>query len=191
MIGFYSFGPTCFSYLHGARMTRYPNIDESTPNHNRTMNINSTYHHIAFFISCGVFANLIPHYIKLFSLRSPILMGSSAAPGLIPTPGLGASGAIYSCLVVSALYNPNLSIALIFLPFVPFSIGYGVTGMVALDAVGLVRGWHTFDHLCHLSGAAIGAGAYYYGPAIWYRAQYLLRGGKVSSSQHYGASKRS
>lgn len=145
------------------------------------MNLNSTFHSIAFFVSCGICANLIPHYIKLLSLRSRILMLSKAAPALLPMPGLGASGAVYSCLVVEAIHDPSHQIAIIFLPFIPFSIVYGVTGMIALDIIGVLRGWRGFGHLCHLSGAALGAGAYQYGPAVWYKAQSLLRGGKVSS----------
>ncbi|KAE9965133.1 hypothetical protein EG328_009965 [Venturia inaequalis] len=180
MIGLYSFGPTCFDYLTVRRTTQYPNVHESTSQQKRSMNLNSTFHSIAFFVSCGICANLIPQYIRLLSARSRTLMLSKMAPALRPMPSLGASGAIYSCLVVNAIYNPNEQIMLIFLPFIPFNIGYGVTGMIALDAVGVLRGWHGFDHLCHLSGAALGAGAYLYGPAVWYKAQSLLRGGKIT-----------
>lgn len=180
MLALYSFGPPCFDYLQRRRRTEYPNVDESIPARKRMMNMNSTFHHIAFFISCGVCANLIPHYIALLSMRSRTLMLSGAAPALLPTPGLGASGAVYSCLLVEAIHNPDHQIAIIFLPFIPFSIGYGVTGMIALDTIGVLRGWSTFGHLCHLSGAAIGASAYHHGPYVWYKAQSLLKGGKVS-----------
>ncbi|TID26293.1 hypothetical protein E6O75_ATG00786 [Venturia nashicola] len=181
MIGLYSFGPPCFDYLTDRRRTQYPNFDESVPQRKHSMNLNSTFHSIAFFVSCGVCANLIPHYIRLLSLRSRTLMLSKVAPTFHPMPGLGASGAVYSCLVIDAIHHPNHQIALIFLPFVPVGMGYAVPGMIALDTVGVLRGWHTFDHLCHLSGAALGAGAYQYGPAVWYKAQSLLRGGKISS----------
>lgn len=145
------------------------------------MNMNSTFHSIAFFISCGICANLIPHYIRLLSIRSRLLMLSTASSALIPLPGLGASGALYSCIVVEAMAHPDQQIALIFLPFVGIPIIYGVSGMITLDTVGVLRGWRSFDHLCHLSGAAIGAGAFHYGPAVWYKAQSWLRGGKISS----------
>lgn len=181
MVGLYSFGPAFFNYLTVRRMTQYPNLDESVPGEKITMNLNSTFHSIAFFISCGVCANLIPHYIRLLSIRSRTLMLAKAGPALLPMSSQGASGAVYSCLVVDAIANPDSQIALIFFPFIPISIGYGITGMLALDTIGVLRGWHTFDHLCHLSGAAIGVGAYHYGPAVWYKAQSLLRGGKVTS----------
>lgn len=181
MVGLYSFGPAFFDYLTTRRVTQYPNLDDRVPGEKHTMNLNSTFHSIAFFISCGVCANLIPQYIRLLSIRSRTLMLSKAAPALLPMSSLGASGAVYSCLVVDAIANPEFQIVFIFLPLIPFSIGYGVTGMLALDTIGVLRGWHTFDHLCHLSGAAIGVGAYHYGPAVWYKAQSLLRGGKVTS----------
>jgi rhomboid-like protein len=177
MLGLYSFGPDCFNYLQSSRIMRYPDIDEK----GSSMNINSTYHHIAFFITCGVVANLIPHYISLLAIRSPMLMNSSAAPALIPRPGLGASGAIWSCLAVSGLYDPSTQIVLVFLPMFPFSIGYGLSGMALFDAIGVFRGWQMFGHMQHLTGAAAGVGAYFYGPAAWYWAQWSLRGGKISS----------
>ena len=178
----YSFGPTAFLTLQADRMKSYPNYqDMGTNQPPRLMNLNSVYHFLAFFISCGVVANLIPHYISLLSLRSPMLMNSTAAPALIPQPGLGASGAVISCLAVTALSRPDMEIVLIFLPMVPIAIGYGFAGMVALDAVGVMRGWQTFGHTCHLTGSALGVGAHFYGAEAWYRAQRLLRGGKVES----------
>lgn len=160
-------------------MRNYPNIDESLSN-GQVMNVNSTYHNIAFFITCGIVSNLIPHYISLLALRSPMLMNSTAAPALIPRPGLGASGAIWSCLAVGGLYDPSTQISLIFLPMVPFSIGYGLSGMALLDAFGVLRGWHTFGHMQHLTGAAVGVAAYFYGPAAWYWGQWTVRRGKIS-----------
>jgi rhomboid-like protein len=175
MIGLYSFAPETFDNLKFRRMGGFPNVDDNKV----TMNINSTYHNIAFFMSCGIIANLIPHYISLLSTRSAALMSSSAAGALVPRPGLGASGAVYSCLTFSALAYPDKSIVLIFLPMLPFSIGYGVCGLCLVDAIGVIRGWHQFGHLTHLTGAAAGVGAYFYGPAAWYWGQYALRGGRI------------
>lgn len=56
-------------------------------------------------------------------------------------PSTGASGAIWASLMVTALGWPHTTVTLIFFPFVPISIGTGVFGLVALDLVGLIRGW--------------------------------------------------
>lgn len=75
------------------------------------------------------------------------------------------------------LTQPQSSVYLIFLPFVPiksivvsqtmsftvishvsfFTVLHGVRkalgGLVTLDVVGLIRGWQVFDHASHLGGA--------------------------------------
>jgi rhomboid-like protein len=56
-------------------------------------------------------------------------------------PSLGASGAIYAAVTASALAFPDANVSLIFLPFVSLPIGAGVGGMVALDIIGIIRGW--------------------------------------------------
>jgi rhomboid-like protein len=174
MIALYSFGAPAFNYLKQQRVFGYPNIDDRG-----SMNIDTTYHNIAFFASCGVLANLAPHYITLLASRSPALMRSSAAPALIPRPSLGASGAVYSCLAVCAMAYPKMSVSLIFLPMVPIPIGWGFPALAAVDAFGVLRGWHRFGHLTHLTGAAAGVGAFYYGASAWYWGQSLLRGGQI------------
>lgn len=54
---------------------------------------------------------------------------------------LGASGAIYASVVVAALAFPHASLQIALLPFFQFSIATGVCSLVALDIVGLIRGW--------------------------------------------------
>lgn len=178
MFALWSFGPEAFNYLKQQRMLGFPNLDDN----GSTMNINSTYHNIAFFMSFGVLANLAPHYMSLLAARSPALIRSSAAPALLPRGGLGASGAVYSCMAITAIAHPNISIALIFLPMLPFQIGWGFPALVAVDAFGVLRGWSRFGHLTHVTGAAVGLGAYQYGPSAWYWAQYVLRGGNIKSA---------
>ena len=56
-------------------------------------------------------------------------------------PSLGASGAIYSAVVVTALAYPHSEIALIFPPTPPIPIQWGVGALIALDCVGVIRGW--------------------------------------------------
>jgi len=172
MLALFSFGPHAFGYLKAHRFSDYPSIDGT-----EAININSTYHFIAFFMTCGVISNLIPHYITLLATRSRTLMNSSASAALVPRPGLGASGAVYSCVAINALAFPDTQIALIFLPMFPIAIGYGFPVLALVDAIGVVRGWQRFGHLAHLSGAAMGVAAYQYGPATWYWGQRILRGG--------------
>lgn len=61
---------------------------------------------------------------------------------------------------MTGLAYPEATVSLIFIPFVPISIGLATGGMVALDVVGLLRGWRLFDHSAHLGGAV--AGILYY-----------------------------
>lgn len=55
-------------------------------------------------------------------------------------PSLGASGAIYAMVTMSALAFPDAQVMLMFLPIhMPITVGVG--GMVALDVLGIIRGW--------------------------------------------------
>ncbi|KAE9406291.1 hypothetical protein BT96DRAFT_811105, partial [Gymnopus androsaceus JB14] len=93
---------------------------------------------------------------------------ATSAKSAISIPGsLGASGAVYACVTATALAYPGAQISLIFPPTSPFDIQYGVMGLVALDTLGVIRGWRMFDHWAHLGGAAFGAMYYYCGPTIW------------------------
>lgn len=56
-------------------------------------------------------------------------------------PSLGASGAIYGTVTLTALAFPDTQIALIFPPTWPIPIQWGVGGLVALDIIGALRGW--------------------------------------------------
>jgi rhomboid-like protein len=67
----------------------------------------------------------------------------SAAAAAAPTilPSLGASGAIYSTVIISTLAFPDAEVSLVFPPTPSFPIQYGVGGMVLLDCIGILRGW--------------------------------------------------
>ena len=41
-------------------------------------------------------------------------------------PSLGASGAVLACFAATAVYHPDASVALIFLPMIPFTIETGL-----------------------------------------------------------------
>jgi hypothetical protein len=56
-------------------------------------------------------------------------------------PSLGASGAIYSTVVMSTLAFPEAEVSLVFPPTPSFPIQYGVGGLVLLDCIGILRGW--------------------------------------------------
>jgi rhomboid-like protein len=69
----------------------------------------------------------------------------SKATGIIPS--LGASGAIYAALVVTALGFPDAQLALAIPPSFPIPIQTGVGALVLLDVVGIARGWRwVLDH---------------------------------------------
>jgi rhomboid-like protein len=107
-------------------------------------------------------------------------------------PSLGASGAIYAALTLTACAFPDTSVGLIFIPFFSLPIGLGVAGMVTFDIIGLIRGWRyvslairrmdvadvhrAFDHVAHLGGAIFGVLYYQYGRQAWYWVRRKLQG---------------
>ena len=78
------------------------------------------------------------------SARPSTTDAATAAPTILPS--LGASGAIYSTVVMSALAFPDAEVALVFPPTPSFPIEYGVGGLVLPDCIGVLRGWRYDDH---------------------------------------------
>lgn len=78
-------------------------------------------------------------------------------------------------LSITLLFPPY---SLIFLPFLSFPIGWGVSGMVALDMLGAARGWALFDHYAHLGGAAFGLAYFQWGQLVWENAKRVAAGKK-------------
>ncbi|KAH9987502.1 hypothetical protein BJV77DRAFT_905401, partial [Russula vinacea] len=99
------------------------------------------------------------------SSARPATDAAAATPTI--SPSLGASGAIYSTVIMSTLAFPEAEVSLVFPPTPSFSIQYGVAGAVLLDCIGILRGWRFFDHYAHLGGAAFGALYYTYGMGMW------------------------
>ncbi|KAI0289027.1 hypothetical protein B0F90DRAFT_1153108 [Multifurca ochricompacta] len=99
------------------------------------------------------------------SSAGPVTETATATRTILPS--LGASGAIYSTVIVSALAFPDAEVSLVFPPTPSFPIQYGVGGLVLLDCIGVLRGWRLFDHYAHLGGAAFGALYYMYGMRVW------------------------
>lgn len=56
-------------------------------------------------------------------------------------PSLGASGAIYAAVTLTALAFPDAVVSLIFPPTWPIPIQVGVGGLVLVDVLGVIRGW--------------------------------------------------
>ncbi|MBW0474839.1 hypothetical protein O181_014554 [Austropuccinia psidii MF-1] len=156
MLALYSIGSTAHDALtHRLRALRDVEpvqIPESTP----------TYHFLAFYVFAGLAAAMGSHAFSLL-VRAPRLLKwrqgtlkSSNSPVPI-LPSLGASGAIYGCLVMTALAFPDAHVSLIFLPWIPLKIGNAVFGAMALDLIGVIRNWRYFDHMAHLCGGLAGA----------------------------------
>jgi len=122
-------------------------------------------------------------------------------------PSLGASGAVYASLAVTALAYPHAQVYLIFLPMIPISIPVGFGGMLLADVIGLWRGWgyvfesiptyrncltmisiRYLDHAAHLGGAAFGMWYFYYGPDLWdsTRRQWYKLQGFFEDDDHEG-----
>ncbi|KIY53013.1 hypothetical protein FISHEDRAFT_34470 [Fistulina hepatica ATCC 64428] len=96
---------------------------------------------------------------------APSVKPKTITPTILP--GLGASGAIYSCMVVCALAFPDATVAFFIPPGLTLNIRTGVSLVVLLDVIGVIRGWRFFAHWVHLGGALFGYLTYHYDPKIW------------------------
>ncbi|SJL03403.1 uncharacterized protein ARMOST_06757 [Armillaria ostoyae] len=180
-----SFGSSASVYLSQSQSSTSPDQLEST----------SAYHFLAFYLSAGVFASLVSHTVSA-KFKYPRLISRLSSPANAPkaidtwqaavsavsttaasattkaaassvVPSLGASGAIYACVTMTALAFPNGQIALTIPPSYPIDIQLGVGALLALDVLGVIRGWRFFDHFAHLGGAAFGVAYYTFGPTFW------------------------
>ncbi|KAL8292599.1 hypothetical protein RQP46_001211 [Phenoliferia psychrophenolica] len=124
----------------------------------------SRYEFLAFYVAAGLLSSLTSHLWSILYLLPRITAMTSTRMIL---PSLGASGAIYGALAITALAYPAASVSLIFLPWVPIPIGTAFWGMVGLDVLGLLRGWKLLDHAAHLGGAVSGIAYFYVGHA-WF-----------------------
>ncbi|KAJ6591600.1 hypothetical protein DFH09DRAFT_1137486 [Mycena vulgaris] len=153
-----SFGVTVGHYLDEQQAQGASNRLEST----------AAYHFLAFFISAGLFSSLASHMVRTRLYDRVVARLSPLAQGSRPyLPGsLGASGAVYATVTLTALAYPHLGITPIFLNLnIPIPIGVGA--LVLFDVIGFFRGWRVIDHVAHLGGAVFGAWYYLYGPRLW------------------------
>lgn len=172
-IALYSFGSAAYMFL-AAQPAGLPH--ESTITH--------TPHFYAFLLAAGLFSSLGSHLFNNI-VRLPRLLRTLASPARLSSahalaahqailPSLGASGAIYGALTMTALAYPDSHVSIIFLPFISIPIGFGVAGMVALDVIGIWRGWAMFDHVAHFCGAVFGAIYYKWGREWWWSVRKRL-----------------
>ncbi|KAJ2796314.1 hypothetical protein H4R21_004766 [Coemansia helicoidea] len=111
-------------------------------------------HFLAFYLSAGVASSLASH------LLAPL------RPALI-LPSLGASGAVYSVIAATAMLFPDAQVALIFLPFMPFTVSQAFKALMAYDLVGAVLGWRAFGHIAHFSGGLFGVAYFTWCTGAW------------------------
>ncbi|EOR01536.1 hypothetical protein E3P77_03117 [Wallemia ichthyophaga] len=149
MLALYSFGPLSFKFLERQQ-------------HADTVEGTAVFKWLSLYLSAGCMSNLASISATKYLQRS--LM-----------PSLGASGAVYSTLVMSAYSNPDIKVNLIFLPFFGFPISTGVMAMVGFDVAGLLAGWKLLDHAAHLGGAAFGAFGCYYFNDIFNRTRNIVK----------------
>ncbi|KAI9306568.1 hypothetical protein BJ944DRAFT_159647 [Cunninghamella echinulata] len=112
---------------------------------------------LALYLTTGISANMASHVFSLALRRTRPLL-----------PSLGASGAIYGLLSGTAYLEPQASVSLVFLPFLPIKLGYALPAMMGFDLAGILLKWKMFDHYAHLAGATVGIGYLAYGQQhIW------------------------
>ncbi|KAJ2084225.1 hypothetical protein H4R24_000167 [Coemansia sp. RSA 988] len=108
----------------------------------------------AFYLSAGVASSLASQ------LFSPIQRA-------IILPSLGASGAVYGVVGATMMMFPHTKIAIIFLPFIGFTITQAFPALMAYDLAGAVFGWSSFNHIAHLGGALYGMAYPIWGTDLW------------------------
>jgi len=116
----------------------------------------------AFYLAGGCVSSLVSHYAKVAMCAF--------------NPSVGASGALLAVLGACCIKNPDAELQIIFLPFITFSAQTALTGMIAVDACGLLFRWRLFDHAAHLGGTLFGVWYATYGYSyIWGQRAYLIR----------------
>lgn len=106
--------------------------------------------------SAGLFSGLVSHVVaarfRFPQMVSKLILDKTstnavrtasqvASPRSSILPSLGASGAIYATVTLTACAFPDTEIALLIPPTFPIPISWGVSGLVAIDVLGVLRGW--------------------------------------------------
>ncbi|GAA5825194.1 hypothetical protein JCM10212_004422, partial [Sporobolomyces blumeae] len=107
-IALFSFGTACFATLDYSEL-----LPRST----------SRYEFLAFFTCAGLASSFASHVWFSRVVAGRLLrIASHAQVRSAIVPSLGASGAVYSCLAMTALSFPESNVSLILIPFVPIPI---------------------------------------------------------------------
>ncbi|KAI0728024.1 hypothetical protein C8Q72DRAFT_836482 [Fomitopsis betulina] len=179
-----SFGMAASQHFFEVQTNGPDNLREATPR----------WHFFAFFISAGLFSNLISHvafaritYPRLIArLRAAPVPAKSLSPArsflaqvLRSKPPrapavdagtplfLGASGAVYACMTVCTFAYPDAALSLQMPPVFPVSIGVAMGSLVAFDIVSILQASSRFNHWAHLGGVVFGALYWAFGPPLW------------------------
>jgi rhomboid-like protein len=97
---------------------------------------------------------------SLFGLTHKVLAGVMGG-------SLGASGAVMGIIAYTCVTDPESRIAIMFLPFLNFSAGTALKGILAFDFLGMFYRKSIFDHAAHLGGASFGIFYALYGQHIY------------------------
>jgi rhomboid-like protein len=117
---------------------------------------------VSLYCTAGAFSSLVSHLSSCF------------IPGRCFICGLGASGAIYSLLVGTALLNPTSKVGIFFIPGITFQFQDLLPALLLFDLAGIILRWKAFDHVAHLAGALIGYIWVNEGRELWFQAQQVL-----------------
>lgn len=97
---------------------------------------------LAFYLTGGVWSSFASYAVKVAT--------SSVHPSI------GASGAIMAVLGAVCTHIPDATLSIIFLPFLTFSAGAALKGLIAFESLGVILRWRFFDHAAHLGGVLFG-----------------------------------
>ncbi|OCH87794.1 hypothetical protein OBBRIDRAFT_759176 [Obba rivulosa] len=152
------------------------------------------WHMLAFITSGGLWAMLLSHiavarvqyprllsrltrsaFLGLYQRAVPKLHNASRVLDSAKSKAfLGLSGAIHSLFTFTALVNPDVGVALGFLPEYAINMCSGLYLLTAFNLLGVLRGWSTFNHWGNLGGIAFGAFYWVCGDGIWMHLKSLL-----------------
>ncbi|TBU30446.1 hypothetical protein BD311DRAFT_805318 [Dichomitus squalens] len=134
------------------------------------------WHLLALFISAGLFSGLVSHightrwqYPRLIArLRNATTTPSTSSSFSLKSSASTALTKADTAVAAAALGYPDAEITLVIPPYFPINIQTGFFALVAIDTLGVLRGWRFLDHFAHLGGALFGAFWYKYGAEIWF-----------------------
>lgn len=97
----------------------------------------------------------------------------------IPTPSVGASGAICALIGATCLTYPDSQLSIAFIDqIIPhsFTAQSGLLGLITFDTLGVIFRWRFFDHAAHLGGTLFGIWYMKYGQdLIWKKREAVIK----------------